>query len=57
LDDVPVDKIAAFETEFLRFMDSSYPELGQWIAKTKEMGKDVEDKLKTAIQQFRQTFK
>jgi len=57
LDDVLVERIAAFETEFLRFMDNNYPELGQWIAKTKEMGKDVEDKLKTAIQQFKQTFK
>jgi len=57
LDDIPVDRIATFETEFLRFMDTNYPELGQRIAKTKEMGKDVEDKLKTSIQQFKQSFK
>jgi F-type H+-transporting ATPase subunit alpha len=57
LDNIPVEKIAAFEVEFLRFMDTSYPELGKQIAETKELGKDVEDKLKTAIQQFKQIFK
>ena len=57
LDDIPVDRIAAFETEFLRFMNTNYSELGQRIAKTKEMGKDVEDQLKTAVQQFKQSFK
>ncbi len=57
LDDIPVERIADFETEFLRFMDTNYSELGQWIARTKELGKDVEDKLKAAIQQFKQTFK
>jgi F-type H+/Na+-transporting ATPase subunit alpha len=57
LDDVPVDRISDFEAELLRFMDTTYPEVGQWIARTKELGKDVEDKIKTAIQQFKQTFK
>jgi F-type H+-transporting ATPase subunit alpha len=57
LDDIAVDRIAAFETEFLRFTDINHPELGQWIAKTRELGKEAEDKLKAAIQQFKQVFK
>ena len=57
LDDVAVERVAAFESEFLRFVDVNYPELVQWIVKTRELGKDAEEKLKTAIQQFKGSFK
>jgi F-type H+/Na+-transporting ATPase subunit alpha len=57
LDNVAVDKIASFEAELLKFMDITYPEIGQTIAQTKELGKDTEDKLKNAIQQFKVSFK
>jgi F-type H+-transporting ATPase subunit alpha len=57
LDDIAVERVAAFESEFLKFMDVNYQELVQWIAKTRELGKDAEDKLKAAIQQFKGSFK
>jgi F-type H+-transporting ATPase subunit alpha len=57
LDNVAMDRIASFELELLKFMDITYPEIGQTIARTKELGKDTEDKLKNAIQQFKVSFK
>lgn len=57
LDDIPVDKLAQFETEFQKFIEVNYPELQQWISKTKELGKDAEDKLKIGIEQFKMSFK
>ena len=57
LDDIAVERVAAFESEFLKFMDVNYQELVQWIAKTRELGKDAEDKLKASIQQFKGSFK
>jgi F-type H+-transporting ATPase subunit alpha len=57
VDDIPVEKLAAFEVEFQKFLDVNYPEIGQWISRTKELGKEVEDKLIAAIEQFKKTFK
>jgi len=57
LDNVAMDRIASFELELLKFMDITYPEIGQTIARTKELGKDTEDKLKNAIQQFKTSYK
>jgi F-type H+/Na+-transporting ATPase subunit alpha len=57
LDDIAVDKIAAFESELHKFMDNTYPEIGQTIAKTKELSKESEEKLKNAILQFKKSFK
>jgi F-type H+-transporting ATPase subunit alpha len=56
LDDIAVNKIAAFETEFFRFMDASYKDTGASIMKTKEMSADAEESLKKAIQEFKQGF-
>jgi F-type H+-transporting ATPase subunit alpha len=57
LDDIAVERLSAFESEFLKFIDVNYVELKQSIAKTRELGKDVEEKLKAAIQQFKSSFK
>jgi F-type H+-transporting ATPase subunit alpha len=60
LDDVPLDKVAAWEAAFYRFMDTSHPEIGQEIveksvkAKNK-MSKELLDKLNAAIEEFKQT--
>jgi len=56
LDDIPVEKLVAFESEFYRFMEASYQEVGASIAKTKDLKADVEEKLKKAIQEFKQGF-
>ncbi len=57
LDDITVDKVATFETEFLKFMGITYPEIGKTIAGNKEFNKDSEVKLKSAIEQFKKSFK
>jgi F-type H+/Na+-transporting ATPase subunit alpha len=57
LDDIAIDRIAAFELELHKFMDITYPDVGQAIAKTKELSKEIEDKLKNAISQFKKSFK
>jgi F-type H+-transporting ATPase subunit alpha len=54
LDDVPVDKVTAFEASFYRFMEANHPEIGQSIASKKEITPETEEKLKAAIVEFKQ---
>ena len=56
LDDVPVNKIRDFETAFQRFMDSSHPDIGEAIEDKKEITPEIEEKLKAAIDEFKQTM-
>jgi F-type H+/Na+-transporting ATPase subunit alpha len=56
LDDVPVNKIRDFETAFRRFMASSHPDAGEAIEDKKEITPEIEEKLKTAIDEFKQTM-
>jgi F-type H+-transporting ATPase subunit alpha len=56
LDEVPVDKITAFEEEFYRFMDASYPDIGKSIARDKDLSDKAEEKLKKAVKEFEQGF-
>ncbi|MBI5301685.1 MAG: F0F1 ATP synthase subunit alpha [Chloroflexi bacterium] len=53
MDDVPVDKVRAFETAFLRFMDASHPQIGEKILSAKTIDADSEAALKKAIQEFK----
>ena len=54
LDDIPVDKVVAFESEFYRFMEANHPEIGKDIVKEKEITSETEEKLKAAIGEFKQ---
>ena len=56
LDDVPVDKIVTFETDFNKFMETSHPETGKAIAKAKEISSDIEESLKKAISEFKKDY-
>jgi F-type H+-transporting ATPase subunit alpha len=56
MDDIPLKKAAAFETDFYRFIEASYKDVGASIAKTKDLSADAEEKLKKAIQEFKQGF-
>jgi F-type H+-transporting ATPase subunit alpha len=51
-DNVPVEKMKAWETGFLRFMDTTYPEIGRHIAAKKVIADDNEARLKDAIKAF-----
>jgi len=54
LDDIPTDRVKAFEEEFLKFMRSSHPEILKDIRETKQL-KD-EEGLKKAIEEFKAIF-
>ena len=60
LDDVPVDKVTAWEAAFYRYMDANHPEIGQAIidqsvkAKNK-MSDELLQQLRAAIEEFKQT--
>jgi F-type H+-transporting ATPase subunit alpha len=56
MDDVPLERLMAFEAELFRFLDASYPELGEAIAASKNISIDVEEKMKNAIIEFKQGF-
>ena len=55
LDDIPLDKVNAFEASFHRFMEANHPEIGERIAKKKEITTETEEALKAAILEFKQS--
>jgi F-type H+-transporting ATPase subunit alpha len=56
LDEVGLEKIQKFESEFIELMDARYPELLQAIAESKDIQKDVEEKLHSVAKDFLQKF-
>jgi F-type H+-transporting ATPase subunit alpha len=52
LDEVPVEKVLAYEENFHRFMKTSYPDIERRINEDKEVKPDTEDALRKAIAQF-----
>jgi F-type H+-transporting ATPase subunit alpha len=56
LDDIPVAKITAFETDFNRFIGANYAELVKTVADTKELDDKSEETLKKAIDKFKKDF-
>ncbi len=60
LDDVPVDKVTAWEVAFYRYMDANHPEIGEAIVEKSVKGKDkmsddLLKQLRAAIEEFKQT--
>ncbi len=55
--DVPVADITRFEKELFEFLDTKYPEIPNSIAEQKVISDEVEQKLKTAIEEFKKNFK
>ncbi len=53
LDDVPIDKVKAWENEFHRFMETGHPEIIETIAKDKMLSDETIGALKTAIDEFK----
>ncbi|MFC2022891.1 F0F1 ATP synthase subunit alpha [Chloroflexota bacterium] len=54
LDDVPVDKVTAFETDFHRYMVANHPQIGETIVADKLITPETEEALKKAIADFKQ---
>jgi len=54
IDDIAGDKVIAFETNFHKFMETNHPEIGESIAREKEISAETEEALKKAILEFKQ---
>ncbi|MGD0352177.1 MAG: F0F1 ATP synthase subunit alpha [Dehalococcoidia bacterium] len=54
LDDVPVEKVAAFEQAFHYFMETNHPEVSKLIITDKMIKPETEESLKKAIAEFKQ---
>ncbi len=52
LDEVPVSDIHRWEAEFIRFMDTAHPDVGEPIQETGAWNEGIEDQLKQAIEDF-----
>ena len=57
LDDLPIESIKCFETEFFAFMDAEYPDVPHTIANTKDLDQATFDKLNQAVDKFKKRFK
>ncbi len=55
LDDVGTNRVKAFEDGFLRFMETSHPEIGQSIASEGTLSDETDEGLKKAIDEFKQS--
>ena len=56
IDDIPTDKVIAFEKGFHQFMAAQHPAIGETIARTKMLDDATEEKLKAAVAEFKKTF-
>jgi F-type H+-transporting ATPase subunit alpha len=56
LDKVAVDSVRAWESAFLRYMETAYPNIGKDIAEKKRINDDTAAQLREAIQGFNATW-
>ena len=56
MDDIPVEKLASFESEFHRYLETSKPEILKSIENDKEIKPETEQILKTALAEFKQSM-
>src|SRR3989440_6605391 len=53
LDDVPVARIQEFQNAFLTYVDASFSELRRELAEKKELTKELEERLRQALTEFK----
>lgn len=56
-DQIPVERMREWETQLLRYMDTSYPEIGREITQKKQITPETDAKLREAITAFNMAFK
>jgi F-type H+-transporting ATPase subunit alpha len=56
LDDIPTDMASTFEKEYLKFMESEYPDVGHKIAQDKVISEENEKQLQAGTEAFKQKF-
>ncbi len=54
LDDITIDQISAFETDFHRFVEANHPEIISILAKERDISDTTEESIKSAITEFKQ---
>ncbi len=55
-DQIPLEKMRAWEQGFIRYMETSHPEIGKSILENKRILEDVEVKLREAVQAYNATW-
>ena len=55
-DKVPVDKMPEWQADILRFMATSYPDIGKEIAEKKALSDDLRSRMATAFETFTSTW-
>jgi F-type H+-transporting ATPase subunit alpha len=56
LDGIPADQVRKFEAQFLKYLDSMHADMLQAIKSKKELTPELEEKLKTAVDDFKKIF-
>jgi len=56
LDDIPANSVVKFEAELYPFIESKYPEILEGIRSKQKIDDEVENKLKTALEDFKSQF-
>jgi len=56
LDDIPISRIAEFETKYLEYMETVHLKLVNQIKKEEKITDEIKDKLKKAIEDFKKNF-
>lgn len=54
--DIPVNRVAEFETELFEFVNTSYPEIPRKIREEKVMSEETEELYQKALEEFKQQF-
>ena len=55
-DNVPVERMKKWETDLIRYLSSSHPDLGKDIAEKKQIASETEQKLRAALDAFKSTW-
>jgi len=55
LDDVPVENVGRWETEFTRFIDAQHPQIGEAILRDKVLSDETAAALREAVETFKRT--
>ncbi|MGD2159431.1 MAG: F0F1 ATP synthase subunit alpha [Anaerolineales bacterium] len=56
-DNVPIERMRAWENDLLRYMESSHPEVGKDIAEKKRITEENEDDLRKSLETFNSTWR
>jgi len=57
LDDIPVEEVRDWEDAFHRFMKENHPQIGETIAREKELSEETATALQKAIEEFKTTVR